>query len=52
LQQMMVSIQTYHICCGIGAHINDLIVQKHIILIYRAFKNHYNDNKLVEKYQF
>ncbi len=40
------------LCYGIGVHINDLIVQKNIILIYGAFKNHYNDNKLVAKYQF
>jgi hypothetical protein len=26
------------LCYGIGAHINDLIVEKNIILIYRAFK--------------
>jgi len=28
------------LCYGIGAHINDLIVEKKIILIYMAFKNH------------
>ncbi len=33
------------LCNGICTHINDLIVQKNI-LIYRAFKNHYNYNKL------
>ncbi len=27
------------LCYGIGAHINDLIVQKKFILMYRAFKN-------------
>jgi hypothetical protein len=40
------------LCYGIGAHISDLIVQKNIILIYRAFKNHCNYNKLITKYQF
>jgi hypothetical protein len=32
------------LCYGIGGYINDLIVQKNIILVYRAFKNHYNYN--------
>ncbi len=40
------------LCYGIGAHINDLIVQKKIILIYRAFLKNYNYNKLIAKYQF
>ncbi len=40
------------LCYGIGAHINDLIVEKNIILIYRAFYNHYDYNKLITKYQF
>jgi len=51
LQQMMVYIQTYHyICCGIGAQINDWIVQWNIILICKAFKRHYNHNKKITKY--
>ncbi len=29
---------------GIGAPINDLIIQKYIILIFKAFNNHYNYN--------
>jgi hypothetical protein len=40
------------LCCGIGAHIDDLIVEKDIILIFKAFTNHYNYNKLITKYQF
>ncbi len=40
------------LCCGIGAHIDDLILEKNIILVYRAFKNHDNYNQLITKYKF
>jgi hypothetical protein len=33
---------------GIGAHINDSIIQKNIIMIYKAFRNHCSYNKLIE----
>jgi hypothetical protein len=36
------------LCYGIGAYINDLIVD----FFNRAFENHYNYNKLITKYQF
>jgi len=39
-------------CYGIGAHMNDLIVEKNIILIYMAFKNHYNYDKLIKNTNF
>jgi len=47
----MIYIPTFHyICYGIGAHINDWVVQRDIILICKASKHDYNYNKKITKY--
>jgi hypothetical protein len=47
----MIYIPTFHyICYGNGAHINDWVVQRDIILICKASKHDYNYNKKITKY--
>ncbi len=38
------------LCCEINTHMNDVIVQKKIILICRTLKHLYNSNKRTKKY--
>jgi hypothetical protein len=38
------------LCCEINAHINEIIVQKKIVLICKAFKHLCNSNKSTKKY--
>jgi hypothetical protein len=38
------------LCYEINAHMNDIIVQHNIILIYKALSHFYNSNKMTKKY--
>jgi len=38
------------LCCEINAHMNDIIVQQNIILIWKTMSHFYNSNKRTKKY--